>query len=366
MLKVKNYFPNWIGQTEAIRYLNETLSVVAINPNFPLQPLYFESHAGLGKTKLAKTIGRVLEPMGFEFVELPSTINLPGFVQFFTQLIEGKKVVIFCDECRELIKNKKVATLLKRILETENSVESITLDSGAAITANPFQHFWIFASNEEPKDTALFGGASRTEPLKLVNYSEEEVKEIMLQKAAKHKFTIHKDALEIGCKRVMSNGRAIKTFVENDLNRYAQLGNGVISKEVMELVIKNTKRYPLGLRQIDLKTLNALALEPRGMQVGEIAMRCDGEAKETTGDRLRQLAGLGLILTGSNGRKTLAQGGIDYLGALKKMQDAAKAAKKGVETRKAHEAEKAKEASEPAKVIGTPKNSMIKTEAVPA
>lgn len=327
-LRVKNFFPDFIGQKEVILYLNKLLTIITSDRSFPIQPMFFNGHAGLGKTRMAKKIANVLEEYGWEFVVIPTSCNLPSFVQLYCDRIQGRKVIVFVDECHQIIKNAKVRVLLQEILETENEVADITLESGAAITADPYSAMWIFASNEEPKCSALFGPAGRTKELTFTNYSREESKKIILQKAKKHSFEIEEDALEMGVDRVIPNGRAIKEFVEDDLYSYSIITGGKITASLMEQVIIETRRYPLGIREIDMVTLNGLAREPRGMQVGEIGAMCNGENAQKCSERLQILTAMGMIITGSNGRKTLAQGGIQYLADYKAMQEAAKEARK--------------------------------------
>lgn len=355
LLKVKNHFPGWIGQADVIRNLNKVVSAILKDANVPLQPLFLEGFAGLGKTSLAKLIAEVLQPHGFSFVEIPSSITLPAFLQLWGNLIEGKKVVVFVDECAQIVKNKKVANLLKRVLETQRNVMPIAHDSGH-ITANPFQHFWIFASNEEPKDSALFGPSSRTKSLLLQPYTPEETQAIIAQKADKWGFKIDKDAIEYLSGRVMNNGRAISSLVEDDLLLHATLSEGKISLEVAKAIVQETKRFPLGLRGVDIKTLQCLSNEPRGRQVAELAMLCGGEDPKTTGDRLRALAGLGLVQTTANGRKAMTDKGAQYVRELAEAQKAAKAAKakaKATPAKAEATPAKAKATAKPAKAKAT-------------
>lgn len=313
------FFENYIGQLRVIDQLTEVCNAVAECRNIPLQPLNFTGHAGLGKTYLAELLAREMGRASkgeVQYLEINSATSLPVFLTRWIDHIEGRKCVIFIDEAHAL--SKKMGNFLKPILETNRSVKQIRYGD-FVLTSNPYDHLWIAASNEEPKDSALFGGTGRFETLPFVPYSEEQVKAIIKQKADKWKgkMKIDSDAINYLVGRVLPNARAISQLVESD----CLLHGGTISLAVAKEMCVRKGRFPMGLRSEDIKTLTFVGKDEKGRQVNEIAAACGGEDAKTTSYRLQWLAGYGFILTNA-GKKYLTLQGKEYLAKLAAAQKA--------------------------------------------
>lgn len=319
-------FENYIGQRQVIGHLTEVCNAVAEGRHLPFQPLTFTGHAGLGKTYLAELLARELGKISggeFRYIEINSATTLPGFLSIWVDHLEGKKAVIFIDEVHML--SKKVANFLKPILETNRAVKQVSYQD-FRLTSNPYEHLWIAASNEEPKDTALFSGTGRFESLPFVPYSQEEMKGIILQKADKWakdgKMKIAGDAVNYLVTRCLPNARAISQLVESD----CLLHGGTITLAIAKEICVRKGRYPMGLRREDIQTLQFVGKDEKGRQVNEIAAACGGEDARTTSYRLQWLAGYGFILTNA-GKKYLTLQGKEYLTKLADSIRRAKAAK---------------------------------------
>ncbi len=324
--KIKNYFENYVGQSDVVRYCNLVLNALTQGRNIALQPLFFSGFAGLGKTKFANLLAYFLNLLfrektgeAFHFVEISSSITVPEFLKIWMNEIEGKQVVIFIDECHGL-KNLKLVNLLKRIMETERSIKTVRYND-FNLTANPFQQLFILASNDELMDSALCGPSSRTKTLQFQPYSPEEMKEIMRQKAAKQHIDVSEAAIEFFQTRARPNARCISELIENDCKLYGDK----ITIETAKQIVKDSGRFIGGLRKVDIQTLMFIALDTKGKQVQEIAAACSGEDKKTTSYRLQWLAGMNLIKTLGNGRKGLTPEGLEY---LKNLHDSSKRAKR--------------------------------------
>lgn len=339
MDKIPNYLKGYIGQAHIVTYLNRLIHAVATGKNIALHPLEFTGYAGLGKTSLAILLAAVMRQVtanpkakqgeddtdAFHFSELSSGVTLPGFMQHWANNVQGRRAIVLIDEAQGF-KNEKVKNLVKRILETGKSVKEITHEE-FSITSNPFQQLFIFATNEEPRDTALFGPCGRTKQLQFLPFSKADSLAVIKQKAEKSHVDLSDAAAEYLVERVLPNGRAISELIENDCALFAAANSGRMSIEAAKQLVAETGRFPMGLRKADITTLLFIAKDEKGKQVQEIASASGGEAKATTSYRLQWLAGLNLIRTASNGRKVLTQAGLDYLNTLK--EKAAKAKGKG-------------------------------------
>jgi hypothetical protein len=322
------FFTGYIGQREAVDMGENICNMIASEQDLPLPPLSLTGYAGLGKTHYAELLARKMSEASsgqgsekeFRLVTINSASSLPVLIG---QLIEcaGKRIVFFLDEAQAI--NKKVLNFLKPILETEKQTKSVRYGD-FVFEANPFNQMWIFASNENLRDSAIFGPSGRAHTLQFQPYTRGEVKELMKYKAARwaKNFTLKDDAIDYLADRVLPNGRAISTLIEVEC---LYMG-GTIGLDKAKEIVKKYKRFPLGLGANDIKTLMFLGSDENGKQVNEIASHCAGEPAKDTSYRLQWLAGLGFTGTKA-GKKVLTSKGKEYLVKLEESQKKAKAKK---------------------------------------
>lgn len=378
---MKHYFNHWIGQKAVTNYLDRVINAKAMNPNYPLQPLFFTGMAGQGKTMLMRLVAEAMESeLGYRNVVISAKCTRPELIQAWGELIQGKECVVRVDECSDVVRNKGVANLWKELLENEKGIKEVPVGNGLTLETNPFQQWPLFASNEEPKDAALFGPNSRTKQLMLQPYAKSEVIEMLEYMASKHNFKFKdNETLEFAAGRIIPNGRSISEFCENEIFTEAIISqDNVITLETMQRLVKESCRFPLGFRSIDIITLQALQARERGLQVNEIAAACKGEPNATTQERLRQLAGVGFVIT-NNGKKCITPEGCKYLETIANLQKEAREAKRAAKQREKDKAtakdvsplvelpdkgvEREEKEVKGKVIIGTPKKSMIKREA---
>ena len=346
-MKLKNFFPNYIGQNAVIGELNEILTLESEGKPFPLKPLFFEGFAGLGKTTIAELIAKAraeIHGADHNFVAVPSGTTRPQLVKMLSNFAAGKVATLFFDESHDL--DKRLRNMLKPILETGGECKDVRLTDECLFPANPFQHFYIFASNEECKDTALFGPTGRTKSLRFVAYSPADKAAIIRQKLSRNELTIAADALEYLEKRVWPNARAIGEMTD-DIAKKAEFysDNGKLSLAFAKAYCagefshvapderETVARFPRGLSYRDIKTLRYLNGDVKGKLVSDVAHHCDGETMKNASYRLQWLSSLQLTQTLANGRKALASGGAEYLKAYEEAKKRADGAKKGAETK---------------------------------
>jgi len=369
-IKLENFFPGYIGQSSAVGELNEVLTLEKKGANEPFRPLHFKGPAGLGKTRFAKMIAAARDEMhGGEhrFVVVPPGTTRPQLISILAKEVAGRPATIFCDESHDM--EKRLRNMLKPILETDGQCEDVPLSEECIFPANPFQHLWITASNEDcaAKDPALWGPSGRFTSLDFVAYSDSE-KAALLKLALKggedvEEIKADADAVEFLCKRVWANARAITQEMGPELRKKALLAGGKINlafakafaagerHHVSEDKRHTVARYPMGLTWKDIQILRFLDAEVKGKQVSEIANHIQ-EPMKSAQYRLHWLSGeLQLIQTLANGRKGLDKQGGSYLATMEAARVRMEAAKKGAATKgaKAPKAEKV-EAATPASV----------------
>lgn len=364
---IKNFFPGYIGQSAIIGEFNEILSLEEKGVLEPLRPRFFSGPAGTGKTEFAKMVAAARATIHggeHEFIVIAPGTTRPMLIKRLAEHAAGKPATIFVDECHD--SDKRFNNALKPILETGGKIEDVRLSDECIFPANPFQHLWLFASNEDcaSKDPALFGPSGRTSKMQFVPYTHEEKKRLITLAVCEHEASvvksIHADALEFLAGRVWPNARAIMQEMGPELRRKANVHGAdkltlQFAKDFcagnlahLDASLRHTiARYPMGLLWTDIQILRYVAPEVKGKQVQDIAAFTQ-EAKKDLAYRLSWLHGLGLMQTLANGRKALAQGGADYLRAMDDAIKRAQAAKAGAAT-KAAKAEEKKEEEKPAK-----------------
>jgi Holliday junction resolvasome RuvABC ATP-dependent DNA helicase subunit len=315
------FFENYIGQKEAVAYSTEVCNAIAEGRNIPLQPVVFTGHAGNGKTYFAELMANEIARASagkFRFYSINAAISIPDFVSFWVDNMEGKQAVVFIDEGHQIRKN--MANFIKPLLETNRSIKQVRY-ADYVLTSNPFEHYWMVATNEEPKDTALFGPTGRFQSIMFHPYSPTEVKKLMEQKLAKWpgKLKIDDKALDFLVTRCVPNARAVSQLIEGDCLRIG----GKFGMAEVKALCERFGYFPLGLRREDIKTLTFVGRDDKGRQVNEIAAAIGGEDARTTSYRLQILAGYNFISTQA-GKKVLTADGKRYLLDLAELQKKAK------------------------------------------
>ncbi len=320
MEKIKNFFGNFIGQSQVIGYLNRLL-LFKSNPKneaTPIKPLALVGPAGLGKTLLANVIADVMRNLdaSWNLVEISSSVTKAQFLEIWTRLIEGKNVIIFIDEAgTNSMKRRDLINLIKRLTETQGQVKTVT-DSARGmeftLTADLSKQFWLFCTNEEIADGALFGESGRFMTLNLSLYNLEERKELIKHFASMHKLAMTPAVIDYLADKVVGTGRAINELVGNEVLLASQ--GHAVSLETAKKTVAEYGRFKGGLRSVDIKTLIFISKEEQGKQVQEISAHC-AENESLTSDRLRMLSGLGFVRTHA-GKKRLTEDGRKYIAEI--------------------------------------------------
>jgi hypothetical protein len=333
-MKIKA-FANYIGQTLAVRILMAFCQAIAEARLVPLQPITMTGEAGNGKSHLADTYALALneaknaerEEDKFHCVEFNgSTLTVQQLLKYLVTT-EGKPRFIKIDEAAGI--RPPVRNFIKMFIETNNQIKTFKDMAEYPITANPFQDQWIFCSNENLRDKALFGPTGRTMVIPLTHYTPKEVKAIIVQRIEsyyKGQLKIDDKALEFLITRVFPNGRAIKTLVDCEL----LTEGGVINEKKAQELCLRYQRFPMGLGRSDIAVLRFLSSNDKGWQVQDIAAHL-GENSGEVAYRVGCLSGYKMAFT-HTGRKMITPMGIAYLAKLDAAKASAKAKKKAATT----------------------------------
>lgn len=348
-IKLKNYFPGYIGQAHIVGAFNEALTLEALGKVIPLGAEFLAGPAGLGKTHLAELFAKAraeIHGPDHRFLSFNAATLTSG--HFIAQLIEhcvGRPVTIFIDEVGSL--TPKMRNMLKTLIETGGEVKDITLAENVVFPSNPFQHKYFLASNEDvtAKDPALFGSTGRCITRHFEPYSPAEKKALIRYGMARgaEVTKIDADAVDFLERRCFPNAREIvgDTGVTTELRKKAMFAPGgkislafaksYCAGELSHLPadrIHEGGRYLLGLKWADVMLLEYLNGEVSGRQVQDIAVHI-GLPKKDAGDKLVLLAGADLVQTLNNGRKALTKNGATYLATLRALKTKSEAARKG-------------------------------------
>lgn len=321
---IPEIFAGYIGQQKAKEIFARAVQLYRAGVSMPFPKVLLTGAAGAGKSLLAKTIAAALgnphseNPADrFGFVEFPSSVTLPTFLQTWANLIEGKPCVIFIDEAHDL-RNAKVVNLIKRLTETDGSVQSVSMGE-TSLTSNPFQHFWLMASNEDVSESALFGPTGRFTTIHLQPLEVREQAQALAKFSAAYGVSVEKDAAKLLLRHCDPSPRSIRIFCERAAAETLGNGGNVVTVDHVSAIIEREGRNLLGLSAMDVRTLRFMASQDVrgvGVQVNAIAAHCFGEAKKVTSARLMALGGLGFVSTPANGRKAITAQGRGYLVAL--------------------------------------------------
>lgn len=328
------FLKDYIGQKDFVRMAENLANAVLTEANVPFPVICCTGLAGSGKTKAVSALVKAMmkaaegqknhlgEDDKFVYVELNSAISLPDLVGRLAEVGNHRRAIFFIDEAAAI--NKKVLNYLKSVLETDNKVKEVRYQD-FIWEANPFRHLWVFASNENLKDSAIFGPSGRAMSIQFQPYSKLEVVALMKYRADRYKkqFQLTDEAIEYFVERVLPNGRAIKNLIDVE----CLYTGGKITIDKAKKICKDYYRFPMGLGLNDVRTLKFLNTDLQGKQVNEIASNCGGEPNHETSYRLTWLAGFGLTDTKA-GKKRITTKGIEYLSKLADSQKKTAATKK--------------------------------------
>ncbi len=304
-----------------------SMALDAIGGTAPLPPVHFSGYAGLGKTYAVETkLMEVLAPEGWTFVACPVGCAPSVFnrllVDYCADNDRGGKVVIFVDEIHALPKQTK--NLLKIATETGGKRKSYSVPIGREefdVTIDPTRHWFISASNESVRDSALVGGSGRFMELAFLPYDETGKATIAAALLPIHggsEVKVSKDSFALALANVRPFARSIASQIRH-LRIAARHGARLDTKAGMALALRESGYYPGGWTSVHIDILRYLAVAPNGRQVQEIARGPGkGRDRDTVRGLLDELTQGDLIITNQAGRKQYTKAALALLQSIDK------------------------------------------------
>jgi Holliday junction resolvasome RuvABC ATP-dependent DNA helicase subunit len=300
--------------------IKDVASVVhdAQSGRMALPPLFFSGFAGLGKTYTLDLISALLP--NFKRIELP-----PGFsaTAFKKALVENchKSFIFFIDEFHDM--DGGIRNILKALTETNGKIKDFNVSIGGSdytITIDPRKHWFIGASNEPIKDSALVGQSGRFRDCQFLPYDDKGKTAILTALCGKYLpgVPLSTPIKNIIARNTRPFARSLKMMLERlwtELKHGADLGTEAGVKDA----IKNAGYFPGGWRKEHTDVLTFLAATEQGRQVQEIAagpMR--GASTKQASALLAELMQGDLIVTMGNGRKAATAAAVKLLKTLEK------------------------------------------------
>ncbi len=324
-----NYFEGNIGQQEVCEHFNGVIHLQAFSPTpVAMKGVALEGEAGMGKTSFLKKLHAALNAAtgkDWRLVEFIPTESPTDFIhRYTTQVFSGEPTLIFVDEVHGL-EHERIKQWLKRVLETENERKDIIIRFGGEeyiLPADPYNHLWVCASNEDLNDEAMIGPNGRFRPLYIAPYSYGEIAKLLVLMAANFKMELTPGAVEYLSKRVKGNGRAIDALMKSLQVECMER----IDLDAARRTVARDKRFPDGLDRRDLEAIIFLASRPKGAQIGEVGAHIK-EVDNRANSRLRVLSGMNLVTSGGGKRRIITPEGKEYLKNLAEAQQEASARK---------------------------------------
>ncbi len=296
----------------------------AITASAPIQHVLLTGFAGLGKTRIAGIMGKLLEFSGFKFHVVSVGITL---AQFKAMLIQNctsfsNRNCFFMDEVQ--VMPRDLRTFLKQLLELGGERKTLTIHDSKGveyeIELNPNNFMVIMATNETLGDGALCGSSGRLTELKLMPYELDERVSIFTNMWAVYmpnEKTPTKEATLTYCKNVRPFARAIKKQIQDVRAQFITNELDVFTVDGARKALKASGYYRDGWNTEHIAVLTFLATNAAGRQVQEVAATpmqgaTSKEAKEVL-DELRQAD---FVLNTNQGRKAASTAGVAYLQSL--------------------------------------------------
>jgi len=306
------YFPDVIGQPLAKRKLSFYLNGYQSTGFLPNQ--VWIAPKGIGKTYLAKALGRCLHAKGTttpkEFVEI-NCASIKNLKQFINQIviphINHKEVTVLMDEASELPRDVEMAMLTMLNPNKENATTFSYEDY--VIDFNFYQQTFILCTTEA--DKIFHALRDRLDRIDLQDYTHKELGAIV-QMSLEDVEIENEDELLLEIASVLrGNARQAQKMALNINTYLAAKGDKKFTRADWEVLKKHIVIYPLGLTSKEIQILAYLS-EAKNMSLTNLAARTGLTRTCLQKDFEMYLQAHGLLSIDPNGR-SLGVAGHTYL-----------------------------------------------------
>lgn len=292
----------------------------------PLLNLLFTGYAGLGKTNCVEVICNYLgqenltidgeEVLGWEAVErvdIPTGCTLAQLKAIIVQHCQpgAPPVIFFADEAQSMPEASR--NFLKTITETGGKIKTFTVylaKEEMEITINPFRQWFILATNESVKDSALSGASGRFTEVQFLPYDDKgklTIWNAVFPRLALGDLELSDELRTMALRNCRPFARAIQTMVRVLRIRAiheTSHGRKIDSPESLKNALVMAGYFPGGWTKEDIAVIRYCAASSMGRQVQEIGCTAlHGKDNKATKQVLDGLMQGGMIITLPNGRK---------------------------------------------------------------
>lgn len=300
----------------------------AVRGEMALQPIILTGYAGLGKSYLAETLlyGGILREAGWKLAPIQPGTSAAGLIKTLVdKALDGsvEPVLFWLDEMHSL--PAATRNILKSVTETGGRVKDFTFPLGKesfTVRIDPRRHWFLGASNEAVKDTALVGASGRFMPLQLLPYGPKD-KETIFAALLPHYGgreigELPAELQEMAVKNCRPFARSIKRMI-SELRMEKIGGNPLKTADDLKRALSRAGYLPGGWRKEHLSVLRYVLASAVGRQVQEIAAApLRGMDAKGASEVLAEMAQGELIITLANGRKSFTETGKKFVADLDK------------------------------------------------
>lgn len=246
-------FNDFKGQKRIKNLLNVSISS-AKKQKKAVDHIILTASPGYGKTTIAHLIAKEMDAH-FVAVSAPTLSKAADLVTILSQLKKGD--VLFIDEIQSLPKflEETLYTamdefILRFIYETQENSKPIEIE---------LPQFTLIAATTRVSSLSLAFRSRFSLTLNFDDYSEEDIKEIIVSNIEDNDFKIDDDALLLIAQNSKKNPRTAKNLVKRIIDQTIFEGKKIIQIDTVKTTLHNLEIYDGGLNKIDIKILNALA-----------------------------------------------------------------------------------------------------------
>lgn len=297
-------FENYIGQEDV-----KTLLLLeihgALRNNIPLRHILLYGKAGTGKTTLAKIIAKAVDKPFFE-VTASGIDNLDKLMDLVDKIntIGKEGSILFIDEIHLL--KREIQTHLYSLM-TDNR---ITLNKrGVVETINITPMTIIGATTYMGELDEAF--RSRFDlPLKLTNYTTDQMKEIITRNAQKLEMTVETDVFTM----LALNCRKSPRVANSLLVTSTRLTDGILTVEDVGMLFRMLKVFPDGLQIPHISILYALAkADKQSLGLNTLAKIIQEDVISIKDEWENYLLSEGYVTVSRGLGRTITEKGLKYL-----------------------------------------------------
>ena len=308
---------DFIGQTQVVNELREAIAVAKFDGMKCIAPkggVLFLGNKGLGKTTLMELVAKELgvKCEKFDASGLRRDVTSRKTFDLFLERIakENVPVVIAVDEIHSMPQDiqSRLLTLL------QSRVYSNLSASGIAINL-PIKEFTFIGATTEPQGLleTVYDRFNKGLICTLVDYTSEELKRIINQKAAYYKLTISEGAKDDIVARGRSSVREIESYILKLRGKAVLAEKTEIDEILTEQFFNEAKIDKTGLYAKDIEILEALKSAPnRTLSEENIANKVHISLSDFQSKRKPFLVRQGFIVTINRGQ-CLTEKAVKYL-----------------------------------------------------